>query len=426
MPDFDFKLHPKQQEIFLNDRRFKVVAAGRRGGKTHLAAMLAGIECLKDENERGIALTPENEVWYVCPVFEQGKRTMFRKIKDIWKDAIQQTWENTGTVQFKNGRILRIQGADRPDNLRGSGLSYVICDEYAFMRPEVWDLILSPMLMEVKGGALFIGTPEGKNHFYDLWLKAAEKDNWAQFHFTSRDNPLIDDEEVAIATENLSKAAIRQELEASFEAAGGGHFSESEVRYAQSAGEPGTFYMAVDPAGYGTGGDLVESELKRRDETAIAVVEVSSQGWFVHDILSGRWDIRETALRILREAQKYQPACIGVEKGSLFNAIYPYLQDEMRRLNVYPVIEPVTHGGKKKTDRIMWALQGRFEKGRITLKEDPSWNDKFLQQLLDFPNPMAHDDLLDALAYIDQVAVTNYNIDFEQQDYLPLDWYIGI
>jgi len=98
----------------------------------------------------------------------------------------------------------------------------------------------------------------------------------------------------------------------------------------------------------------------------------------------------------------------------------------MRRLSVYPRIEPVTHGGQKKQERITWALQGRFEKGRITLKEAP-WNRKFVNQLLDFPNPMAHDDLLDALAYIDQVAKTNYHHDFEDivSDYQPLDAYIG-
>jgi predicted phage terminase large subunit-like protein len=295
------------------------------------------------------------------------------------------------------------------------------------MRPEVWDIIIRPMLMTTKGGALFIGTPEGKNHFYDLWLSAQEKDRWASFHFTSRDNPLIDQEEIeGLAGENMSKAAIRQEIEASFEAAGGGHFSESEVKYAQCSSEPGVIYMAVDPAGFGTSGDLIESELKRRDETAIAIVEVSGKGWFVHDIVAGRWGIRETALRILREAQTYQPACVGIEKGALFNAIFPYLQDEMRRLNVYPVIEGVTHGGKKKADRIMWALKGRFEKGRITFKEDPTWNQAFINQMLDFPNPMAHDDMLDALAYIDQVATTNYNIDVDQDSFVPLDAVIGI
>jgi hypothetical protein len=139
------------------------------------------------------------------------------------------------------------------------------------------------------------------------------------------------------------------------------------VKYAQRNDDPGTIFMAVDPAGFGKGDGLVKSELKRLDECAIAVVDVNPAGWFVLDIISGRWGIRETALRIIKAAKDYRPAAVGIEKGSLFNAIHPYLEDEMRRLNVYPSIQPVTHGGQKKQERITWALQGRFEKGRITL-----------------------------------------------------------
>ena len=183
--------------------------------------------------------------------------------------------------------------------------------------------------------------------------------------------------------------------------------------------------MAVDPAGLGKRDGLVKSALNRLHECAVAVLEVSPSGWFVHDIISGRWDIRETALRIIKAARDYRPAAVGIEKGSLSNAIQPYLEDEMRRLNVFPSVVPVTHGGQKKQERITWALQGRFEKGRIKLKEGP-WNRKFVDQLLDFPNPMAHDDLLDALAYIDQVATTNYvQSDDIVVDYQPLDAYIG-
>ena len=424
MTTLNFELHEKQKEIFTSDKRFKVVAAGRRGGKSYLACITLLIAALKTERD-GFDLK-NKEVWYVAPTFEQGKKIMWKLIKDLGQEVLAKTYENTATAETINGRTIRICGADRPDSLRGIGLSDLVLDEFAFMKPEVWDLILSPTLSEVQGHCLFIGTPEGKNHFYDLWLAAGREDNeeWEAFHFCSLDNPMIPKEEIDKARNRMSTQAFKQEYEASFEAAGGGSFSEEEVLYAQSASEPGTVYMAVDPAGFGKGDGLVKSELKRLDECAIAVVEVSPSGWFVLDIISGRWEVRETALRIIKAARDYRPAAVGIEKGSLFNAIHPYLEDEMRRLNVYPQIQPVTHGGQKKTERITWALQGRFEKGRITLKED-SWNRKFVDQLLDFPNPMAHDDLLDALAYIDQVATTNYNNYEEQPEWEPLDAYIG-
>ena len=423
MPSLDFELHQKQREIFTSEARFRVVAAGRRGGKTYLSAielLVAGLN--NDEKYRN------KEVWYIAPTFEQGKKVLWNLLKDIGRDVISKTFENTATATLLNNRIIRIVGADRPDSLRGVGLGpLVVLDEYAFMKPEVWDLIIRPTLSDVQGGALFIGTPEGKNHFYDLWLMAGREENedWEAFHFCSLDNPKIPAEEIENARNHLSAKAFRQEYEASFEAAGGGTFSEEEILYAVQPDEPGTLYMAVDPAGFGTGNGLVKSELKRLDETAIAVVEVSPSGWFVHDILHGRWEVRETALRIIKAARDYRPAAVGIEKGTLLNAMQPYLEDEMRRLGVFPSIVPVTHGGQKKTDRITWALQGRFEKGRIKLKESGDFR-TFTNQLLDFPNPMAHDDLLDALAYIDQVATTNYvQNDDIVVDYQPLDAYIG-
>jgi predicted phage terminase large subunit-like protein len=423
----EFELHPKQKEIFLSEARFRAVAAGRRGGKTFISCIELILAGLKNEQD-GFDLSSK-EVWYVAPTFQQGKDVMWNLLKDVGRDVIKKTFENTCEATLINGRVIKIKGADRPDSLRGVGLSFVVLDEYAFMKPEAWDLIIRPTLSEVMGHAMFIGTPEGKNHFYDLWLYAGREENteWAAFHFCSLDNPKIPAAEIESARNTMSAQAFRQEYEASFEAAGGGSFHEREVIYAQQSSQPGTLYMAVDPAGFGAGNNLVKSELSRLDECAIAVVEVSSAGWFVHDIISGRWGVRETALRIIKAARDYQPAAVGIEKGSLFNAVQPYLEDEMRRLNVYPSIIPVTHGGKKKQERITWALQGRFEKGRIVLREDPSWNRKFVDQLLDFPNPLAHDDLLDALAYIDQVASTNYFIQKEGlvQEYEPLDAYIG-
>lgn len=108
------------------------------------------------------------------------------------------------------------------------------------------------------------------------------------------------------------------------------------------------------------------------------------------------------------------------------NAVGPFLEDEMRRMNIYPHIEPVSHGGKKKTERITWALQGRSERGRLILREGAPWIKDFVEQYLDFPNPMAHDDLLDSLAYIDQVATTNYSQTLIVDDYQPLDVWTGI
>jgi phage terminase large subunit-like protein len=117
---------------------------------------------------------------------------------------------------------------------------------------------------------------------------------------------------------------------------------------------------------------------------------------------------------------KYQPSAVGIEKGSLKNAVLPYLSDAMRKNNIFFRIDDVTHGNQKKTERIVWALQGRFEHGKITLNYG-SWNNEFIDQLTNFPNAQLHDDLVDALAYIDQVSVVTYFQDYEEEDYQYLD-----
>jgi len=160
---------------------------------------------------------------------------------------------------------------------------------------------------------------------------------------------------------------------------------------------------------------------KLLDESAIAIVKVEPQGdWFVEKIIHGRWDIKETANKILRVVHEYQPSAVGIERGALKNAVAPYLNDLMRKNNVYFHITDLTHGNKKKTERIAWALQGRFEHGRITLNEDEDWRE-LVDQLLLFPTANVHDDLVDALAYVDQLAVSNYQQDYDDDDYEVLD-----
>ena len=130
---------------------------------------------MKEKNEFGVDIR-NKEVWYVAPTFNQAKDIMWNLLKTLGEDVIESTLENTAQIKLINGRKIQLKGSDRPDTLRGVGISYVVLDEYAFMKPDVWDLIIRPTLADVRGKALFIGTPEGKNHFYDLWVEAGQDD----------------------------------------------------------------------------------------------------------------------------------------------------------------------------------------------------------------------------------------------------------
>ena len=163
-----------------------------------------------------------------------------------------------------------------------------------------------------------------------------------------------------------------------------------------------------------------------RSESSIAIVKIEDDGnWWVKDIVHGRWDIRETASRILMAIREHQPVAVGIKRGALRNAVQPYLEDLMRKTNVYSHITDLTHGNKKKTDRVVWSLQGRFEHGRIVLNAEEDW-DEFKDQLLMFPSQGVHDDLPDALSYIDQLAVTSYFVDDQEDDWEPIDVIAGV
>jgi predicted phage terminase large subunit-like protein len=417
MANLKVALHKGQIEVFKSTKKRKVVCAGRRWGKTELAAWVLITEALKSERL---------DCAYVCPTFAMGKQIIWDKLKTLGKDVIKDAHENTATITLINGRKIYVKGSDRPDTLRGVGYAYIVLDETADMKPETWELALQPTLADCDGGVLFIGTPKGKNWFYDLYLNGEnEPDDWDTWSFKTIDNPFLSREVVEKSRNTMSSFAFRQEFEATFESAGSGLFKEEWFQLSEKCPvTDGITFMAVDPAGFAD----VEKEAalvnNRLDDTAIAVVTVGIEGWYVKDIISGRWDVRETSIRILRAAQKYQVSCIGIESGSLKNALAPYMEDQMRRLNIFPRIEPVSHGKQNKTDRVLWALQGRMEHGRVWFAKG-EWNRKFLTQMLDFPNPKVHDDLIDALAYIDQISASGYNAHYEQEEWEPLDSITG-
>jgi phage terminase large subunit-like protein len=407
MAELNIDLHPAQLQIFNSTKRFKIVAAGRRFGKSYLSAWILLIKAIQSDSK---------DVFYIAPTFQQAKDIMWHMLKELGRDLIVQAYENTAVLTLINGRKIYLKGSDRPETLRGVGLAYVVLDEYASMKPQVWEQIIRPTLADVKGGALFIGTPAGKNHFFDLYKDAFEDDDWDSFQYTSTDNPFLPSEEIVAASKTMSSMSFRQEFEASFETNSGGIFKEEWFEVAEEPKE-GHYVIAVDPAGF----ESIEKErnLKRSrlDETAIAIVKIDRDKWWVKDILHGRWNVKECAKKILSSAMKVESATVGIETGSLRNAILPYLEDEMRTEGKWVTIIELRHGGKKKTERITWALQGRMEHGQISFNDQRKWK-TFLGQMNDFPNHLAHDDLLDALAYIDQVSVSDFAHSIELAD----DW----
>jgi phage terminase large subunit-like protein len=411
--DLKVELLPWQQEVFGDGRRFKVIAAGRRTGKSRLAAWQLILYALK---------VKKGHVFYVAPTQGQARDIMWQTLLELAHPVIKTSHINNLQITLINGATISLKGADRPETMRGVSLKFLVMDEYADMKPEVWEQILRPALADQKGEAMFIGTPMGRNHFYELYKYAelSGDETYGAWHFTSYDNPLLDPEEINVAKKSMSSYAFRQEFLASFEAQGSEIFKEEWIQFDEEEPEHGDFYVSVDLAGFADVSDATKSKGKKLDQTAISVVKVNEDGWWVADIIHGRWDVKKTAKKIFDVVAKYEPVAVGIEKGALKNAVLPYLSDVMKSRQRFFRVDELTHGNKKKIDRIVWGLQGRFEHGQVTLNKG-EWNAEFLDELFQFPNPLVHDDLIDSLAYIDQMAKVIYHYEYEEDEFEFVD-----
>lgn len=197
-----------QDDVFFDDARFKVVVAGRRFGKTVLAlwvliyaaAQKAGSIC-----------------WYTAPTYRQAKQIAWKMLLAFVDPSyITHRNETDLSITLTNGSTIALRGADNYDSLRGVGLDALVLDEYADMAAEVWTEVLRPALSDKLGSALFIGTPAGFNHLYDLWIEAESKPDWKAWQFTTADGGHVPPEELEAARLDLDERTYKQEYEASF------------------------------------------------------------------------------------------------------------------------------------------------------------------------------------------------------------------
>ena len=403
--ELNIELLEWQKKVWNDPSRFKVVAAGRRCGKSRLAAWLLIVNALQAD---------KGHVFYVAPTQGQARDIMWSLLLDLGHPVIKSSHVNNMQITLVNGATISLKGADRPDTMRGVSLKFLCLDEYADMKPSVFEEILRPALADQKGSCLFIGTPKGRNHFYELFKYAELGDDptYEAWHFTSYNNETLDPEEINIAKKSMSSYAFRQEFMASFEARGSELFKEDWLQFADDDALDGDYYIAVDLAGFNEGGS---KKNKRLDNSCIAVCKVNENGWFVENMIVGRWTLDETARKIFQAVRDYRPISVGIERGIAKQAVMSPLTDMMKRHSFFFRVEELTHGNQKKTDRIVWSLQGRMENGLVTFKK-AEWNSQLIDEISQFPDPLTHDDMIDALAYIDQLAKVAYAGNWEQYD----------
>ena len=198
-----------QSKIYQDDSRFRVVVAGRRFGKTFLSTVELLTNAVKGKNRH---------CWYVAPTYKAAKEIAWDMlIASIPREYIRKTNETSLTIELINNSTIALKGAEKPDNLRGRSLDFCVLDEFADMRPEAWYEVLRPSLSDRQGSALFIGTPKGRNHFYDLWTKGSDKEaDWKAYQFTTIEGGHVSESELESAKRDLDERTFNQEYQAQF------------------------------------------------------------------------------------------------------------------------------------------------------------------------------------------------------------------
>jgi hypothetical protein len=347
-----FTPHKCQQEVLDNMKRFNVICAGTRFGKSKLCAYIA----LKE------LLIPER---VVAPTYDLTKKIyahlatmMGNAYPGLLKDGAIRMSDRSGSmrIDFKPiGSWLELKSAENPTSLLGEELDLLIVDECSRIKEEVWTGYLYSRLTSRKGNAVFISTPFGKNWFYKEWIKGKDlgRPDYASFHFSSIDSPYFSQEEWDTAKVNLPEQSFKQEHMAVFldDAASFFRKTRDAINGALAEPKPGHYYiMGVDLGKY-------------KDFTVITVIDRSTHGVVAFDRFNKLdWNFQKS--RIYEMAKRYRGARILIDSTGLGDPI----ADDLRRMGL--AVDDFKYTNSKK-EQLLEKLSLSIEQKRISYPDIP-------------------------------------------------------
>jgi Terminase large subunit, T4likevirus-type, N-terminal len=206
--NLNHSLRKPHASVFRCEKRFVVVVAGRRWGKTQLALWRLVTHAFSGGSRL---------CYYLAPNCRQAKRVAWGALQQLIPIAARRrTSHQELLIELPNSSVIQLLGTDHPDSLRGVGLDFVVLDEFGNMDAETWPTVVRPMLPDRRGHALFIGTPQSYNHFYALYMAAKSRENWATYHFRTDEGGYVPPDELAMLRAEMDHKRYAQEFEASF------------------------------------------------------------------------------------------------------------------------------------------------------------------------------------------------------------------
>lgn len=408
-------LHPTQQQVADSDARFKVVATGRRWGKTWYGVKEACRYARMTHWPDGTDLKGAH-VWYISPTIDLALEQVEPLILEELGEECVKHHKVKNFFELENGcRIYLKSGTG--DNLRGRALRFVVIDELSTMRLGLWELIVRPMLVDYVAPALLIGSVKSRGKLWQLYKAARDGlTGWAGFQFKTVENPHISRDEVASAAQDMTARQFRQEFEADFDSAGGSVFTGKDLRVGKFA--RGIFQIA---AVFGSDDPIDGDEVTTTGtESAIIVAVMHPLGWHVIHAQRGFWGVAETIKRISDYWTKYRPRYLALsEKDNRIseNLFRDWARHGGARVRQFPIADA------DMQDRIKWALQSRLKAGKVTCVKGRG-RQQLADQLQDFPLAYTNDELVKALSYLDQLPTPHFQNQTRRR-FVPLDRVAG-
>jgi hypothetical protein len=274
--------------------RWAALVCHRRAGKT--------VACVGELVCRALYTLKQNARFaYIAPYYSQAKQVAWDYLKRMVAPLGAEARESELAVILPgNKATIRLYGADNPDALRGIYLDGVVLDEYADTKPSLWGAVIRPLLADRRGWAVFIGTPKGRNAFFDIVDHARKSEDWFDLTLKASESGLLHPDELADAQRTMSEDQYNAEFECSFDAAIMGAYWGKEMRLALEMGR--ICDVPYDPA------VPVETawDIGRTDSTAIWFFQrVRGEKHFIDHYETNGEDIEHYATVLAEKPYKY-------------------------------------------------------------------------------------------------------------------------
>jgi hypothetical protein len=260
-----------------------------------------------------------NIAW-VTPIYKQSKK-VFDEMEKVTKSSGLFEYNRSDlTISGFNSQIQFFSG-ERPDNIRGNTFDYLIVDEMAFTRPELWSEVLSATVLVKGKKVIFISTPKGKNHFYQLSLQPNYDNRYKYFHYSSYDNPMIDAEDLEERKRSLPKHIFEQEYLAKFIDNASGLFKNVDSCVIKPAERTQKLFGGLD---IGRADDYTVLTILNKNYQMVYVQRWRQQEWskIIDEVAT---KIREYNAEIFVEVNNQGDVFFEMLQNKVYNNVQPYV-----------------------------------------------------------------------------------------------------